>query len=98
MRSIVEDADCCFICATIYGKYNWQEIENHHIFFGTGKRSLSDEDGLTVHLCRSHHREGPEAAHKNRLTDMYLKAIGQSKYEETHTRAEFIKRYGKSYL
>ena len=98
MRSIVSRDDCCFICAEVYKKYVWTDTEEHHVFFGTGKRELSDEDGLTVRLCKAHHREGPEAAHKNHLADMYLKVVAQAKYEETHTREEFMKRYGKSYL
>lgn len=98
MRSIVEKETCCFLCAEVDKRYNGQNLEEHHIFFGTGKRTLSDEDGLIVHLCPEHHREGPAAVHKNRLADLYVKAVAQAKYEETHTRDEFIRRYGRSYL
>lgn len=98
MRSIIEPDTYCYICANVYKEYNFTGTEEHHIFFGQGKKHLADEDGLTVHLCPEHHREGREAVHKNHLADMYLKTVAQAKYEETHTRDEFIRRYGKSYL
>ena len=98
MRSIIEPDTYCFICATVHKKYVFQGTEEHHVFFGVKNKQLADEDGLTVHLCPECHREGKEAVHKNHLADMYLKVIAQAKYEETHTRDEFIRRYGKSYL
>ena len=101
MRSILQDKKSgrCYICENWRGDdTEKRDLEEHHIFFGTGKKWLSDEDGLIVHLCPEHHREGPAAVHKNRLADLYVKAVAQAKYEETHTRDEFIRRYGKSYL
>lgn len=95
---MIDNTGCCFLCLNVDGNYNFKDLEEHHIFFGRGKRELADEDGLTVQLCIEHHRTGKEAVHKNRTSDLLLKVIGQAKYEETHTREEFIKRYGKSYI
>lgn len=98
MRSIIQNDDYCMICTEIHKDYSWKETEEHHVFFGPGKRFLSDEDGLVVYLCKQHHTAGIEAVHNNRLADLWVKAIAQARYEETHTRADFIKRYGRSYL
>ena len=98
MKSIIESDTFCYICANVHKRYIFDGTEEHHIFCGHGKREFAGADGLTVHLCPQCHREGPEAVHKNHLADMYLKTVAQAKYEETHTREEFLKRYGKSYL
>lgn len=66
------------------------------MFFGNPNRKHSEEDGLWVFLCDEHHR-GNVSVHFNRNMDLKLKQYAQYKYEETHTREEFIQRYGKSY-
>lgn len=41
---------------------------------------------------------GDNGVHFNRRLDLYLKAIAQVKFEQEHTREDFIKTFGKSYL
>ena len=77
----------CFLC----GRYG--RLDTHHIFGGPN-RGLSDEDGLTVKLCRTCH----EAAHKYKYVHDLLHQKGQEEYEKTHTREEFMRRYGRSWL
>ena len=71
--------------------------ERHEIFYGTKCRQLSIEYGLQKDLCPEHHR-GPEGPHQNKEYDLKLKREAQSKFEETHSRAEWMKLIGRNYL
>lgn len=81
----------CFIC----GRTDW--VEMHHIYGGS-RRKKSDKYGLVVPLCKWHHTEPPHGAHASKATATLLKMYGQHKFEETHTRAEFMREFGKNYL
>ena len=70
----------------------------HHIYQGTGRRKISEREGFIVPLTPAEHNMSDNAVHFNRKLDLYLKRLGQKKYEETHTREEFIKLIGRSYL
>lgn len=92
-HSIIQDLnDCrCFNCGSGYG------LELHHCLFGSGKRKLADEDGLTVWLChRCHkalHESRPELARElKEKAEMAWIAHGDSDIEG------FIERYGMNYL
>lgn len=94
-RSIIprDNPKTCYICGCI------NNIEEHHIFFGTGLRDISEEYGLKVHLCREHHRTGFWAAHNCKETNLHLKRIAQRAYEnQKGSRKDFIKLIGKNYL
>lgn len=84
MQSILtDDLDHCFLCGR-----DRQQI--HHIF-GAANRKKSTEDGLVIPVCMDCHMD----IHKDQKE---IKKIGQTAYERTHTRAEFMQRYGKNYL
>lgn len=93
-ESIMQEEKVCFLC----GGYN--NLECHHIFFGTANRKHSEEDGMKVWLCGERcHRNGKNAVHKNRTVDLKLKMMAQEKWEATYgNRNAFRIRYGKSYL
>ena len=91
MNSIISNEKKCFLCGTT------RCLERHHIVFGAGRRKLSEEDGLWVWLCHSHHNEPPHGAHFDRELDLYLKRTAQQEYEKTHTRQDWMKRYGRNY-
>lgn len=98
MESIIQSEKKCFICGQAR-EYGFDRLEIHHIFPGNPNRKNSDKYGLTVWLCGcSCHREGPMSVHKNRKVDLALKCIAQQKFEETHSREEFRKIFGRSYL
>ena len=80
----------CFICGAPYP-------EIHHIYFGTANRKQSDKYGFIVPLCYDHHR-GPNGVHNNRALDLYLKRLYQKAFEQEHSREEFRRIFGKSYL
>ena len=89
----------CYLCMKLHGDDRIHlRTEEHHIFFGTGQRWKSEEDGMKVHLCPEHHRTGRDAVHNNARICRMVQKDAQRKYEETHTREQFRKRYGKSYI
>lgn len=94
-KSLFEtDKDHCFICgATVLNG----GTHKHHLFPGKN-RQISEEDGMWVYLCPWHHILGNHSVHNDPGVMQKLQRMGQAKYEETHTREEFIKRYGKSYI
>lgn len=94
MRSIIEGKDekSCFVCGYA-GK-----TEVHHIFGGNPNRRLSEKNGLKVHLCHMHHRDSKQGVHFNPELMEELHTVGQRKFEESHTREEFMRIFGKNYL
>ena len=92
---ITEYANYCILCS---------KPKEHilHCVFGTAKRKLADEDGLTMPLCDSCHR----AIHQGKMQTL-SKIIGQLLYERNKcaegmtvedARESFRRRYGESYL
>ncbi|WP_367567782.1 phosphoenolpyruvate carboxykinase [Lacrimispora sp.] len=93
MKSVLQDTKECYICRCT------SCLEDHHIFFGTSNRKRSEKRGLKVWLCGNHHRNSPDAVHKNRQSDLRLKEMAQAYYEQNiGTRQQFIIEFGKSYL
>lgn len=92
MNSIIQEAHECLVCRTTLN------LHNHHIFFGHGNRKISDQNGFTCYLCARHHNMSNAGVHLNRHLDLKIKQMCQRKYEETHTREEFIRLIGKSYI
>ena len=74
-------------------------LHDHHIYFGKGKRPKSEKHGFKVWLCYQHH-EGTYGVHGKygHELDEYLKITCQNKYEETHSREEFMNIFGKNYI
>lgn len=98
MDSIVQHGKYCFLC----GKNGVQDpLDEHHIFFGAGKRKTSEKYGLKVWLCHSAcHTTGPYAVHNNRETREYLEKAGQLAAMRYYhwTVDDFRKVFGKNYL
>ena len=99
MDSVIQREKECFLCGNTL-TYGMNGLEDHHVFFGHGNRSVSEKYGLKVWLCGHRcHRYGKNAAHQNRETDVYLKRVAQRVYEEKYgTREDFIRDFGRSYL
>ena len=72
-------------------------LHSHHIF-GAANRKKSEQHGLKVWLCGYHHNLSNTGVHFNKLLDSKLKRLAQGKYEETHTREEFMQEFGRNYL
>ena len=92
--SIIHNMKSCFVCGTEYN------LHKHEVFFGSSNRKNSIEHGLVVALCGYHHNQSENGVHgrDGHELDVKLKQTAQKKFEETHTRDEFLKIFGKSYL
>ena len=73
----------CYYCGK-EGKMDLHEV------YGGSNRKRSIKNGLVVPLCRKHHQ--------NEEILNELKIETQKMYEVNHTRDEFIKLIGKSYI
>lgn len=80
---LTDNLDRCFICGA--AKCDFHEV------FGGMNRSKSMEHGLVIPICRGEHSN-------IRNYEDWLHRIGQKKFEETHTREEFIKEFGKNFI
>jgi len=76
MKSIIQKEKQCYICGSPY-------VEEHHIFYGTANRKLSEKYGLKVWLCYSHHR-GNTGVHFNPKLDDKLKGIAEEKFYQIY--------------
>jgi hypothetical protein len=92
MRSIVNNEKHCLICETTYN------IHKHHIFYGTGKRQLSEKYGCWCYLCARHHNMSNDGIHFNSKLDKKLKAYTQKRFAEVYPELDFLRIFGKSYL
>lgn len=89
----------CYLCMLLEKNFvRHLYLEEHHIFFSGHQRFLSEEYGLKVYLCCRHHREGPEAVHRNQENRRLLEARGQQAFEAKYGRAEFLRVFGRNYL
>ena len=93
MKSILQSKKESYISEQTYG------LEEHHIYFGTGKRKISEQNGFKVWLTYLEHRGtyGVHGKYGHEL-DLRLKQECQKEYEKNHTGEEFIRLIGKSYL
>ncbi len=89
--SILNNLDKCYFCGR-------PKEHIHEVYFGTANRKISIENGFCVGLCNYHHNSSNNSVHKNYAMNLELKRIYQEEYEKTHTREDFIKLIGKSYL
>lgn len=89
MDSIISNEKKCYLTGSLI------YLEKHHCMNGVANRKKADKDGLWVWLNHDVH----VAVHNTRPDlKLKLKQIAQQKYEETHTREQWMKRYGKNYL
>ncbi len=98
MESIMQRKGSCYLCGSS-GLDDMCGLEEHHVFGGPN-RKWSEKYGLKVYLCGERcHRNGSRAAHKNKMTNMAIKAAGQKAFESIWgTREDFMKIFGRNYL
>lgn len=83
---LTNDLKHCFLCGV-------SPVDLHEIY-GAGNRQTSMRLGFVIPLCRRHH----QAIHENAQLSMDLKIVCQQKFEETHTRDDFMKEIHKNYI
>lgn len=91
MESVLQQKKECYVCGTTIN------LNDHHIFFGSANRKQSEKYGMKVWLCVEHHT-GNSGVHFNKDLDRRLKQMAQKHFEQTHTRDEFRRIFGKNYL
>lgn len=93
-KSILQDEKKCYITGRTYN------LHKHHIYFGNPLRRISEDNGFWVYLVGELHNQSSFGVHckLGHELDLQLKQDCQRKYEETHTRAEFMKLIGRNYL
>lgn len=86
---LFNDLEHCAIC----GRYGTQL---HEVYFGKNRQN-SMQYGCVVPLCQEHHT-GTTGVHFNKTMDDNYKQMFQKKFEESHSREEFMSIFKKNYL
>lgn len=100
-KSIMQNKDIgqCYLCRFLHNDYSIKPVrEEHHVMGGTANRRLSEKYGLKVYLDPDHHRNGPEAVHKNAEVAEILHKEAQKAFERTYPDLDFQTIFGKNYL
>lgn len=90
-KSIISNTKECLFCGST------RNLHKHHIY-GGARRKMSEHFGCWCYLCGYHHNLSSHGVHTDRVQDQKLKRFCQKKFEETHTRDEFRRYFGSSYL
>lgn len=88
-RSIMQDDKVCFVSGSTV------QLDRHHVYAGLANRKISEKYGCWCWLRHDIHMELHD---RNKELDKMLRRVCQEKFEETHTRDEFMRIFGKSYL
>lgn len=92
MKSIIQENKECYFCK------DTSMLECHHVFSGTSNRKNSEKYGLKVWLCNRHHNGAKQSVHHNKDMWLWLKQKAQQIFEESHSREEFIRIFGRNYI
>lgn len=92
MRSIMQNEKRCYLTGA-----EGIPLHKHHIFGGPNRR-ISEANGFWIYLVPRLHNMSNEGVHFNRDLDLKIKRECQRRFEEAHTREDFIRLIGRSYL
>ena len=88
---LTNNLEYCYVCA----KENKKIRKDHtHEIFGGRNRLISIRNGFTISICNKCH----DRTEVDMEFDKELKKECQKKFEETHTRDEFLKLIDQNYL
>ena len=93
MKSILQSKKECYLTGSTYN------LHRHHIYAGS-RRQISEREGFWVWLTGYYHNQSNEGVHgkDGHALDLKLKQDCQRKYEETHSREEWMAIMHKNYL
>lgn len=94
-KSIMEPSGAyeCWNCG------DTRNLEQHHIFYGSKHRKMSEHYGLKVHLCPGCHRYLKTGVHGgNTDLNRQLKQEGQRVFEAKYSHELFVQKFQKNYL
>jgi hypothetical protein len=88
--------DGCWVCGN-------PEVQEHHVFYGVGRRKVSDAEGCVIYLCHFHHQDPRSGIHFDKDFDRAVKCQCQMKWEareglDEPDHATFIRRFGRNYI
>lgn len=89
--SILQDKKECYVTGVT------RYLHKHHIF-GGANRDISEREGFYIWLTPHWHNMGDQGIHFNKEFDLKVKRECQAKYEEMHSREEFMALIGRNYL
>lgn len=90
LKSIItNDLEYCFVCGRPYPQI-------HHMM-NKWDKAKAEKYGLIIPLCMNHHT-GAEGVHTKPEKMLACRQMAQRKFEEIHSRDEWIEEFGKSYL
>lgn len=99
MRSILQKKDGrCYLCMKLHEDNSKKVVQEHHVVFGTANRKLSEKYGLKVYLCLSHHKEGPEAVHRNAEIALELKKEAQRAFKRNFPELDWFEIFRRNYI
>lgn len=87
--AFTDDLSRCYVCGRPYPNL-------HHMMNGANKKK-AEQYGLILPLCINHHT-GAEGVHTKPEKMLACRQMAQRKFEEEHTRDEWVKIFGKNYL
>ena len=98
-KSILQTEKECYVSRKHLGLCATGGLQIHHIYAGKN-RKISDDNGFWVYLLPMFHTGLTFAVHgrDGAALDLELKQDCQRKFEETHTREEFMNLIGRNYL
>ncbi len=84
----------------LHDDHGRKQTQEHHVFYGTANRKMSEKYGLKVYLCAEHHTYdgGPEAVHRNHDIDIRLKGMAQEVFEKEYQELNFKTIFGRNYV
>lgn len=91
MKSILQAEKECWYTGETY------ELHKHHIFGGANRKN-SEKYGLWVWLRPDLHNMSDAGVHFDREKDLELKQTAQAAFEQTHSREEFMRIFGRNWL
>lgn len=83
------DLSHCFVCGRPYPQI-------HHMMNKFDKKK-AEKYGLILPLCVNHHT-GAEGVHTKPEKMLACRQMAQRKFEEEHSREEWLEEFGKNYL
>lgn len=91
--SLYGDERACIICGSPY-------VHLHHIYGGSGRRSVSDREGCWAYLCPAHHNMSSSGVHFDRDLDLRLKEDCERRWCDRNgkTKDDFRAVFGINYL
>lgn len=88
----MKEREECMMC------HRWDYLSDHHVFYGTANRKISEKYDMTIRVCPDCHLNGKRAIHNCIEVDRALKEEYQRRFEGTHAREEFVRAFGRNYL